>query len=1403
MYVSKAITAVVSLCVPVILSRSILLAQATDASQPGSLSVTLTSAEGIPPAASWRVPGRAWRASEQVEAGLPAGWHVVEFLPIFEYEEPKPLNVLIVGGQLTQRSAAYSPIPSYSVGSIPDVEAWQGRAVRFFVVPDPELGKAASVAADLRPQGPMTFDPARGLFAYDPSPEDRKDFSVSFLSGSGSVLQTVTFAPLAHLPPEETAMEDLRHGFDQGGAAVPDPEGRDYVFVTEELSAAEEDFNLASRKTRIVTVSGRRLLFEKDTPKNALHTFDGNEDIREMRIYAETVVIRSPLRFPQTRVVIVARELRFEDRPGSGDYARIDTTPGNLRVPAAEGKAGKSGLKAGDILLRIERFHADPSPGPRFILRGGNGQAAGAGRDGESAASTSLPTCDFEGNPWPGRVVYHEYIHWDDGWDVERCGAQSWPADGADATPPGKPGEGGPGGTFFAPAAFLSALVSLFDLEGGKAGAKAKDAVGGEPGTPIEALWVRTQPVSLEDEEPPQYRCGAVDRDDDCVLWVTDEIIASHTATRGADAPAPSAIAPFGPSGAVLAVDNPESWLHPSALRSLLVHVKDAYLQGSVSYVKGSAEEYAQIVSAYETAGSPSAPDFQELGQEVKALVERTSNHLDYYGNPLGWVPMLSFEVNYAAFRNEIEIAMKILHLAYVLEHARATVEDSLNAMRRSKQALEDQNAALLNEYVKALEAIPGLEAKLKALMAELEGLQSELLAKEAELVREAGTDPRKKRRLARYKKALGALSGLLKVVPVAQPLLGVIGGGLDFVSSFLGTKEPLEAIQKLPGALESFNVAELKKQAEEFKKKIDGVDLNDPSKLKELAGLLKPIGEKLGGTVEALKELRQQTEIPKSELEAELAKIKAKHPELKELADKVKAASARKETVAKELAGAIQTVTQFTVTYQKNLVAIDGIHRSITEASGKLNHEAFLYLKDVEQRTKARLLKYQYYLAKAYEYRVLEPYPGNLQLPRLLESFIRLRLAELKKGPDDMLSYDEFDEFGTFFHEELQHVAFRILERLNENPPLRRATFSTPFSLEELRQLNEEGAVKVNLAERGIFGLSRENIRIVDLRTHSLSVDQCPGEGRLELTFTHGGTSRLVSGGQPYVFHHYRNESVRPIVWETFYRCFDGSLDHSAPSPANDSLIRALVGYNRDILLYSLPGAWAEIEITKVVQGVDPWAIAVESLRLEVEAEYAAKPMDNPVLQVEVGGDLKPSILLDLTDAAGRKDGRGGFLRVFSSGTRVRLEAEPTYGELEFAGWAFPGVGGGGALGTPLSSPILEVHMTGDKIVRAVYRPVPAPGPSSGYVRGDANADGSMDISDPIAILLSLFLGGSEPLTCPASADANADQRVDISDASFLLSHLFLAGRGPPPPSSCGEVPPPGLPCEGFDGCR
>ncbi len=64
-------------------------------------------------------------------------------------------------------------------------------------------------------------------------------------------------------------------------------------------------------------------------------------------------------------------------------------------------------------------------------------------------------------------------------------------------------------------------------------------------------------------------------------------------------------------------------------------------------------------------------------------------------------------------------------------------------------------------------------------------------------------------------------------------------------------------------------------------------------------------------------------------------------------------------------------------------------------------------------------------------------------------------------------------------------------------------------------------------------------------------------------------------------------------------------------------------------------------------------------------------------------------------------------------------------------------------------------------------------------FVRGAANADAGVDISDVVTILAHLFRG--KPVECLDACDANDDGVLNIADAVYTLAYLF-EGKAPPP---------------------
>ncbi|MFN0057772.1 MAG: hypothetical protein ACKVX7_04880 [Planctomycetota bacterium] len=91
------------------------------------------------------------------------------------------------------------------------------------------------------------------------------------------------------------------------------------------------------------------------------------------------------------------------------------------------------------------------------------------------------------------------------------------------------------------------------------------------------------------------------------------------------------------------------------------------------------------------------------------------------------------------------------------------------------------------------------------------------------------------------------------------------------------------------------------------------------------------------------------------------------------------------------------------------------------------------------------------------------------------------------------------------------------------------------------------------------------------------------------------------------------------------------------------------------------------------------------------------------------------------------------------------------------------------------------NVLFVANRATNTIFKILLAP-PGANFIRGDANQDSLVNLSDVLFIADYLFAAGALP-DCRDAADSNDDGLVDISDALFLVFHLFLSASPPPPP--------------------
>lgn len=544
----------------------------------------------------------------------------------------------------------------------------------------------------------------------------------------------------------------------------------------------------------------------------------------------------------------------------------------------------------------------------------------------------------------------------------------------------------------------------------------------------------------------------------------------------------------IGFDGHFVLISNPQAYLHPYYIAAVIRHANDAFINNYTEYAFQVCSEYRKEINVYlDTVDGDEIQSMIDLGIDV-ASIETTMENilgfknelleidkmlfkleqgLDYFGNPAGWVPMLSFEVYLQNYNNEINRAIPTLYMYYWMNRIDRTLQEKVRASQEAATQTEqeiDSNIELLNSLTYEVPILEGEAEEINRMVQDLtrriDILQSQLMAKAIKKVK-------KKNRL---KKLFGIGKTVANVLPVLAPVpvVGPIATGASMV---------INTAISFANCVTDLNIASANYLDPDFISNIKGVinNVKANTKLKESYDTLTKTLEPLSQNLIKLNEILSKSSAPSSEVQAVYNSLIASSYEWRNMMNEMNELNEKKTELLNHLNQVFSDMTTTMSELNNDALALDAFRRDVYKGNSKRDLNAMLYLDKMEQRAKDRLLLYDYYLRKAYEYRLLKAYEGEeFNLNGMFD-----RLEKLGLALDSVVNEPAYNTLGSIYRERMSDM----IERTINSSALTEQTSSGQivFTKEEIDAINAGETVTFNIYERGeqVVSSDEDNIRI------------------------------------------------------------------------------------------------------------------------------------------------------------------------------------------------------------------------------------------------------------------------------------------------------------------------------------
>lgn len=842
---------------------------------------------------------------------------------------------------------------------------------------------------------------------------------------------------------------------------------------------------------------------------------------------------------------------------------------------------------------------------PLFILQGANGQEPGAGRAPRPGNNmVPLPTMTLpngyvlvqHSNPNYGTCgvlppsgdphFATEIVSFGTKPDSLDLGPDGYPTNGVNGIPGGFPGDGGPGGFV------VSNLMNLANIVANQAG---------QPGL----IFRDSQEYSQPGKPNPAYHVY-------CNIPGVPPHADVNYAVEGLPAMSPPAKHPKQPPGDYQLLNNSLAWVRARNIEAVLQYAEDLFLSRRPTEAGNLFSEYVEIVSTALKANPAhkEAPVLSQLLQRLKHRQIQVSLGMDYYGNPPGWVPLLSLEVAAGVFNAELDRSANGIYLSLFLAQQMQDKAFRAKALTLLMQTARDGlslSISNLNDYLN--NQLPTAKDQMDKVVSDQNYLAQELMLREQELRTVAQSDASKAQAAANSIEALREFAAVLTLVPVAQPTGAVMGALISAIaqrsdlwttlkaahSAYSSGTNYAASLGTLLSALDGLDLA----SADFFEQSLNAVPTGSSA---TRGDIIQDAGAKVCEQAAGVLSAKSSQTVPADLADQLLQQYEDTDPDYQSYVSEAKDLLVRKQVAFAKIEDIQHSIAMSTQEIASQIVTLDASASALRDTELAIDTRVLASISQLGLEANRRLQYYLYLVALAFEYRLLKPYNN----PLTVQYDVTKLNDALSKNLTSISAPQVAETIMAPFNNQLSSLAADIVAAYTKEQKPAESSVSTQVRLtdNERAQLGNGSKVHINLSDRPEFkGYSQENLRIQNITLKSFPIPvPVPPTPDIHIIVRHLGVSLLTIGGDTYGFRHLGYNGDSMITWVSVVDVRTGEISNAIPSPGTVSLLLSQLRTPSDkFVLFASPGLNATLEIS-----VEPKDLKMQLSDFTLTVEYS-----------------------------------------------------------------------------------------------------------------------------------------------------------------------------------------------------